>query len=157
MPGMNKVYRPTGGPGGNTMKQKPSQMKTQDSQLSRRKQLRDAVSMASVGKKMNSMEQAYKGRNDKIRRNITKRPGNTTPSVSNMTERRSNRVMWANKLGYNPNKKMSNGASTMMGYQLPTWKQIKANPGYTGPKGSGKRSARAKAIKKNIKDSVRFL
>ena len=157
MPRMNKVYRPMGGPGGNTMKQKPSQMKAQDSQLNRRKQLRDAVNMTGAAQKMDRVEQAYKGRNDKIRQNITKRPASTTPSVNNMTERRSNRVMWANKLGYNPNKKMGNGASTLMVYQLPTWKQIKANPGYTGPKGPGKRSARARTIKKNIAGSTRFL
>lgn len=153
MPGMNKAYRPTGGTVPTKKVQKPQDM-------ARLKQIRDTVSKPNS--KMLSMEQSYKeavgqSRGDKIRQTITKRPGNTTPSVNNMSKRRTNRVMWANKLGYNPNKKMGNGYSTLMGYQLPTWKQIKANPGYTGPKGPGKRSARAKAIKKNIKDSVRFL
>ena len=81
MPGMNmnKMYRPKR-PAMNTMRQKDSsRMGMQDSQLNAYKQERDAAIMPSVAQKINSMEQAFKGRNNKVRRPMTAMVGPAKP------------------------------------------------------------------------------
>ena len=68
------------------------------------------------------------------------------PNLANMTDSQR-RAKWANILGYNPNIKPGHKPGdpvTKMGFQMPTWKQIKSHKGYEAgrfhPKGGSDRA-----------------